>query len=502
MTYNTRKKVRLIENERFDLPDALATADLRDAELQLYLRSLVDEVQGVPWVAATGYVRGDVVRNGNNSYVCFTAGTSAGSGGPTGFGNNITDGTAHWTYRGGTIFRGFTSSAGSGLVVNIANVPGVAIDTDGNLLLHDNNGVVPVNLADNTTNYVYAYYIETQSDSDARKQIDSVSGLEVSSNVDTRLSKLVTFVSSLTQLSQVSISGQTRALVPICTVITSGGSVSSVTDTRPLWTWTNDASTQIEIAALKISNVRQWLQLISEQIASDKGAKWWVAPTLTLNTLTTRFDVQHNTTNGTHENITGLSINLSGAAQFGGTLQASGLTSLQAGVNVTGGVASLASGAKFKASGSGSTTLDGYRTGNFTPVYTNYSSFLGPDPYINQVGHYARIGNWVFFHLFIDGYFTGFGQVIIDGLPYRAFDNVCVGSSATGPGGGRECPSLVWHTFNNSTIIRAYTFIAVNSLVSSSYWRHDFLGGSYNEQGSLGRISVLTSGSYYTSDAF
>src|SRR3954471_18400551 len=106
MTYDLRKKVRLVENERLDLPDALAISDLRDAELQIYLRGIVDEVHGVPWTALTVYKAGETVRNGNNSYICFTAGTSASSGGPTGFSNNITDGTAHWTYRGGTIYRG------------------------------------------------------------------------------------------------------------------------------------------------------------------------------------------------------------------------------------------------------------------------------------------------------------------------------------------------------------------------------------------------------------
>ena len=52
----------------------------------------------VPWVASTAYAVGNKVQNGANIYVCDTAGTSAGSGGPTGTGANITDGSARWDY--------------------------------------------------------------------------------------------------------------------------------------------------------------------------------------------------------------------------------------------------------------------------------------------------------------------------------------------------------------------------------------------------------------------
>ena len=52
----------------------------------------------VPWVASTAYVAGNKVQNGANIYICDTAGTSSGSGGPTGTGTNITDGGAIWDY--------------------------------------------------------------------------------------------------------------------------------------------------------------------------------------------------------------------------------------------------------------------------------------------------------------------------------------------------------------------------------------------------------------------
>jgi hypothetical protein len=52
------------------------------------------------WVGATLYAVDDLVKNGGKVYRCITAGTSAGSGGPTGTADDITDGTAHWIYGG------------------------------------------------------------------------------------------------------------------------------------------------------------------------------------------------------------------------------------------------------------------------------------------------------------------------------------------------------------------------------------------------------------------
>ncbi len=50
------------------------------------------------WTASTAYTVGETVSNGGNNYICTTAGTSATSGGPTGTGTGITDGTAVWSY--------------------------------------------------------------------------------------------------------------------------------------------------------------------------------------------------------------------------------------------------------------------------------------------------------------------------------------------------------------------------------------------------------------------
>ncbi len=51
------------------------------------------------WQASTAYAVGDIITNDSGKvYTCDTAGTSAGSGGPTGTGANITDGGARWDY--------------------------------------------------------------------------------------------------------------------------------------------------------------------------------------------------------------------------------------------------------------------------------------------------------------------------------------------------------------------------------------------------------------------
>jgi hypothetical protein len=52
------------------------------------------------WVAATAYLKGEVVTNDSGKmYRCTVAGTSAGSGGPTGSGSgNITDNGVTWLY--------------------------------------------------------------------------------------------------------------------------------------------------------------------------------------------------------------------------------------------------------------------------------------------------------------------------------------------------------------------------------------------------------------------
>ena len=50
------------------------------------------------WAGSTTYLRGTVVSNDGNAYVCQTAGTSASSGGPTGTDIQIADGSCVWDF--------------------------------------------------------------------------------------------------------------------------------------------------------------------------------------------------------------------------------------------------------------------------------------------------------------------------------------------------------------------------------------------------------------------
>lgn len=52
------------------------------------------------WAGATAYVVGNRRSNASRSYICTTAGTSAGAGGPTTTATAITDGTVVWRYLG------------------------------------------------------------------------------------------------------------------------------------------------------------------------------------------------------------------------------------------------------------------------------------------------------------------------------------------------------------------------------------------------------------------
>jgi hypothetical protein len=61
----------------------------------------LDAVLSQDALAATnGYLLGAYVSNSGSVYRCTTAGTSAGSGGPTGTGSGIVDGTCVWRYEG------------------------------------------------------------------------------------------------------------------------------------------------------------------------------------------------------------------------------------------------------------------------------------------------------------------------------------------------------------------------------------------------------------------
>ncbi|MBN9521106.1 hypothetical protein J0H58_21735 [bacterium] len=66
------------------------------------------------WAAETAYLVGDAVSKSGNIYVCVVAGTSASSGGPSGTGTGIVDGSVGWNYSapvGGTVYTWQQSTA-------------------------------------------------------------------------------------------------------------------------------------------------------------------------------------------------------------------------------------------------------------------------------------------------------------------------------------------------------------------------------------------------------
>ncbi len=82
----------------------------------------IDERIAPAWAAGTAYAVGDRVLNdtGPRTYVCTAAGTSAGSGGPTGTAAAITDGGVTWAF----------VAAGSEIALTTAGVREVALQIE------------------------------------------------------------------------------------------------------------------------------------------------------------------------------------------------------------------------------------------------------------------------------------------------------------------------------------------------------------------------------------
>jgi hypothetical protein len=81
------------------------------------------KVQGIvsmAWQASKAVVVGEYAHNGGSVYRCSTAGTTAGSGGPTGAGASISDGSAVWAFvQVGTDMAFDNNSIGVNQQVNI-----------------------------------------------------------------------------------------------------------------------------------------------------------------------------------------------------------------------------------------------------------------------------------------------------------------------------------------------------------------------------------------------
>lgn len=98
--------------------DATATV----AEITAGLTAAIDQAA---WTITTAYVAGDYVSNNDLVYICTVGGTSAGSGGPTGTGSAIVDGTVTWAFKGPTQNVNATDNT-TDLTVEKAVTPGGA----------------------------------------------------------------------------------------------------------------------------------------------------------------------------------------------------------------------------------------------------------------------------------------------------------------------------------------------------------------------------------------
>lgn len=88
---------------------------------ELWINDTIDANQ---WAALTAYSVGDTVFNGGNVYICTTAGTSAASGGPSGTGSGISDGSCVWNYTHAAQRGGWVTTGGSANDLSISNLRG------------------------------------------------------------------------------------------------------------------------------------------------------------------------------------------------------------------------------------------------------------------------------------------------------------------------------------------------------------------------------------------
>jgi len=84
------------------------------------------------WQASKAVVVGEYNHNGGDLYRCTTAGTTAASGGPSGTGASITDGTAVWTFvQAGTDMTMDNTSISSGPPGQQVNITSFSITAGG-----------------------------------------------------------------------------------------------------------------------------------------------------------------------------------------------------------------------------------------------------------------------------------------------------------------------------------------------------------------------------------
>lgn len=87
-----------VANYRIDVIERLRRCAKRAMTDNPYINP--ELIGAVGWAASTAYSLADRRSNGGKVYECTGAGTSASSGGPTGYGTGIVDGTAIWSFFG------------------------------------------------------------------------------------------------------------------------------------------------------------------------------------------------------------------------------------------------------------------------------------------------------------------------------------------------------------------------------------------------------------------
>lgn len=110
----------------------------------------------VPWAPSTAYSLNALVINGGNAYKVTTAGTSAASGGPSGTGATISDGTVVWAY------QNFAWAVGDTVVARIE------VDTDADFV---NASRLQLDLAALTSGFSTLGTVQALKDTSATQDI-------------------------------------------------------------------------------------------------------------------------------------------------------------------------------------------------------------------------------------------------------------------------------------------------------------------------------------------
>lgn len=149
----------------------------------------------------------------------------------------------------GRVLFGLSGVAGAGLTFDFDGVDGYAMDAAGGVLETLAAAPLTATLNPTATNYVHGYLIETDSDSDARRFLNTIPSPpeEFSQSTPTRTSKIVgLYITSNADAvplqssfsTSAFLSGKTRQLVSLYAMKTNGAGVigGSIVDFRQMWT--------------------------------------------------------------------------------------------------------------------------------------------------------------------------------------------------------------------------------------------------------------------------